>query len=110
MSALYYFGTSWAHLRPYIGIGANYTTFFSTDLSSQARTELAAGSLELDDSFGLSARAGFDFKLTDNWMLNASVWNIDIETDASFNSALGKVKVGVDVDPWVYMISLGYKF
>jgi outer membrane protein len=110
VSALYFFGNSSSTVRPCIGVGINYTTFFSKDLSSSAKNELAASSLDLDDSVGLSLRAGIDVILSDNWLLNASVWNIDIDTDASFNSALGKVKVGVDIDPWVYMISLGYRF
>lgn len=110
VSALYFFGTGQQRLRPYLGLGLNYTTFFSEDLTRGARTELAASGLELDDSWGLSYRAGFDFELDDQWMLNASLWKIDIDTDASFRSALGTVKVSADLDPWVYMISLGYKF
>jgi outer membrane protein len=110
VSALYFFGNSSSTLRPYIGAGINYTTFFSSDLSSSAETELAAHGLDLDDSFGVSWRAGFDYELSDDWVLNASVWNIDIDTDASFDSALGKVKASVDIDPWVYMISLGFRF
>lgn len=109
-SALYFFGNSNSSIRPYIGAGVNYTTFFSEDLSSSAETELGAHGLDIDDSFGVSARAGVDWIINDKWMLNASVWNIDIETDASFDSALGKVEASVDIDPWVYMISLGYKF
>jgi outer membrane protein len=109
-SALYFLGNSSSKVRPYVGAGINYTTFFSEDLSSSARSELGASGLNLDDSYGLSVRAGIDWMIDDKWMLNASLWKIDIETDASFNSALGKVKANVDVDPWVYMISLGYKF
>lgn len=110
VSALYYFGSSDSTVRPYLGGGLNYTTFFSQSLSSQARTELAATSLDIDDSFGLSLRAGFDWQLNEKWLLNASVWNIDIDADASFDSALGRVNATVDIDPWVYMVSLGYKF
>lgn len=110
VSALYFFGSSGSKIRPYLGVGVNYTTFFDKSLSRSARSELNASNLEIDDSFGLSARAGIDIELSDDWLLNASVWNIDIETDADFDSALGKVQVGVDIDPWVYMISLGYKF
>ena len=88
----------------------NYTTFFDKSLSSQARTELGANGLDLDDSYGLAYRAGVDWNISENWLLNASTWKINIDTDASFNSALGKVKVSADVDPWVYMISLGYRF
>jgi len=106
----YFLGDANSTIRPYLGLGVNYTTFFDKSLSGQARTELGANSLDIDDSFGLAYRAGVDWSLNDNWMLNASMWKIDIDTDASFNSALGKVTADVDIDPWVYMISLGYRF
>ncbi len=110
LSALYFFGNSSSMIRPYIGAGINYTTFFSKDFTAQAATELGANDLDLDDSWGLSARAGLDIHLSDSWILNASMWAIDIDTDASFNSALGNVNASVDIDPLVYMISLGYQF
>lgn len=110
LTANYFFGNSSSVVRPYVGIGVNYTTFFDKSLSSQARSELGASSLDLDDSYGISYRAGLDWSLNDKWLLNASVWNIDIDTDASFSSALGRVRVGADIDPWVYMISLGFKY
>ncbi len=106
----YFFGGANSLIRPYLGVGVNYTTFFSKDLSSQAKSELAATSLDVDDSYGIAYRAGVDFILGDHWMLNASAWKIDIDTDVSFGSALGKVKVGAELDPMVYMISLGYRF
>ena len=40
----------------------------------------------------------------------ASFINIDIETDASLDSDLGRLQVDVDIDPWVYMISVGTTF
>ncbi|MFM1896985.1 MAG: hypothetical protein RLZZ385_2059 [Pseudomonadota bacterium] len=110
VSALYFFGNSASMIRPYVGVGGNYTTFFSKDLSASAISELGAANLELDDSWGLAARAGIDIELSANWLINASVWAIDIETDASFNSALGMVTADVAIDPMVYMISLGYRF
>jgi outer membrane protein len=106
----YFLGSANSAIRPYLGVGVNYTTFFDKSLSNQARTELGASSLDLDDSYGLAYRAGIDWHLGENWMLNASLWKIDISTDASFNSALGKVTADVDIDPMVYMISLGYQF
>ncbi len=110
VSALYFFGNAESTVRPYLGAGLNYTTFFEDSLSEQASAVLGASDLELDDSFGLSLRAGFDWHLNDGWILNASVWNIDIDTDAGFNSTLGRVTADVEIDPWVYMISLGYQF
>ena len=92
--------------QPYVGVGLNYTTFF------QEETHVAGfSSLELDDSFGLALQAGFDYMLTDNILLNAAVWKIDIDTTATAqHTTLGKVKVDVDVDPYAYMVGVGYKF
>ena len=51
-----------------------------------------------------------DYQLTDHLLFNAAVWYADIDTKATADSALGRVKVDVDIDPWVYMVGLGYKF
>jgi len=96
--------------QPYIGIGINYTIVVDKDLTSAARTELAANNLEVDNSFGLSLQLGIDYQINDKWLINATAWNIDIDTEASFDSAVGKVKAKLDVDPWVYMVSVGYRF
>lgn len=106
----YFFGYANSPLRPYIGAGVNYTVFFDENLTGFAANELGATNLELDDSWGVAWRAGVDYQLGRNWMVNASAWKIDIETDAGFNSALGTVSVNADINPWVYMISIGYQF
>tara|TARA_R110002072_G_scaffold13637_3_gene57370 strand:+ start:1530 stop:2234 length:705 start_codon:yes stop_codon:yes gene_type:complete len=110
VSALYYFNGPDARLRVYGGAGVNFTTFFSEKLSPQARTELAADRLKLDDSWGLSLSVGADFRLDETWTLSGAVRRLDISTDASLNSALGRITTSVDIDPWVYMLSVGYVF
>lgn len=97
-------------LQPYVGAGVNYTTFFNEKLSDRQHAN-GFSQLELSDSWGLALQAGVDYMLTDRLVLNAAVWRIDLNTEATArHSALGKVKVDVDVDPWVYMIGIGYKF
>lgn len=99
--------------QPYIGGGLNYTTFFSESVSSQLEGALGQnnGKMELDDSWGLAFNAGFDYRLSENWSVGAAVWYIDIDTTAKLKFDSGaRVKVDVDIDPWVYMLSLGYKF
>lgn len=98
-----------SRLQPYVGAGLNYTVFFDEDLTGQRETQ-GFSNLELDDSWGLALEAGVDYMLTDSLLLNATVWYLDIDTTATADSAFGKVKVDVDVDPWVYMVGLGYKF
>lgn len=102
-----------SRFQPYAGVGINYTLFFDEDLSS-ARKQQGFSNLKLQDSVGIAGQLGMDYLLTDNLLVNASVWYVDIGTKASVNgpTALGysKTKVNVDVDPWVYMVGLGYKF
>lgn len=113
LSLQYYPMESSSKFQPYAGIGLNYTMFFNEDLDSTRKNQ-GFSNLKLKDSFGLAGQVGMDYMLTDRMMLNASVWYIDIDTKASMDgpSALGvgRTKVNVDVDPWVYMVGIGYKF
>jgi outer membrane protein len=110
LSALWYPMDKNSAIQPFFGLGVTYTVFWDEDLSSGAESLLGADNLELDDTIGLSARVGVDYRLNDNWLIHAGVWYLGIETDASMDTALGKVKVDVDVNPWTYMVSVGYKF
>ena len=101
-----------SRFQPYAGLGINYTVFFDEDVDSQLETTVGfSGDLELDDSWGLAGQVGVDYAIDDHWLLNASIWYLDIETTADFKFADGtRIKADVDVDPWVYMLGLGYKF
>lgn len=96
--------------QPYIGAGINYTTFFQEKLTSEQKGN-GFSSLSLSDSWGLAGQIGMDYMLTDRLMFNVAAWYIDIDTKATLrHSSLGKTKVNVDIDPWVFMVGLGYKF
>lgn len=96
-------------LQPFVGAGVNYTTFFSEDFRSGPSAD-GFDDLSLDDSWGLALEAGVDYMLTDNIVVNAAIWYADIDTEASFNVGGTPGKVSVDIDPYVYMVGLGYKF
>jgi len=86
-------------IAPYIGVGVNWTIFFSE--------ESVLGDLSLDDSFGIGGQIGFDWVFANNWLLNADVRYIQIETDAKVD---GSDVGSVDINPWVYGVHVGYKF
>ena len=113
LSLQYYPMDAGSKFQPYAGIGINYTLFFDEDLSSNRKAQ-GFSDMKLKNSVGLAGQLGMDYMLTDNLLFNASVWYVDINTEASIDgpSALGvgKTKVDVDVDPWVYMVGIGYKF
>lgn len=97
-------------IRPYAGLGLNYTLFFSDSLTSAAKTELGASNLDIDPSFGLAGQFGIDFEMRNNWSFNVDVKYIQVDTEATFDSALGRIKVDIDVDPWVLGIGFGKTF
>lgn len=107
----YYFLGADSAFRPYAGVGVNYTVFFDEDTTSEFEAAAGKSDLSLDDSWGLSLQVGMDYHINDKWLVNAAVWNLDIETTATIKTEnLGKIKTDVEIDPWVYMIGVGYKF
>tara|TARA_B100000519_G_scaffold201904_1_gene218728 strand:- start:1041 stop:1763 length:723 start_codon:yes stop_codon:yes gene_type:complete len=113
---------SGSKFQPYVGVGVNYTNFFeekTTQTLTDTYATLASGvdrtDIELDDSFGLAAEIGLDYMVTDNIGVNAAIWYADIDTEATINAYAGNTKadtstIDVDIDPWVYMVGLSYKF
>jgi len=89
--------------QPYVGIGLNYTNFFS----EKTNGPLEAVDLSLGDSWGLGGQIGFDVLFNDDWFFNMDVRYIDIDTKAR----LGGESIGtVEIDPWVFGGHIGYRF
>jgi len=92
-----------ATFQPYVGLGVNYTDFFSEKLYGA----LEGATLSLDSSWGLAGEVGADIMLGETWFLNVNLRYIGIETDATVNGEpFGKVTI----DPWVYGAHLGFRF
>lgn len=89
--------------QPYVGVGLNYTNFFS----EKTKGPLEGVDLSLGDSWGLAGDIGADLMLNDNWFLNGSIRYIDIETKAKLDGdSIGKVKIS----PWIFGLHVGYRF
>ncbi len=119
-----------SRLQPYAGVGVNYTTFFEEkttntlnaviDSVAQANFGTPAGTvdgskLDLDDSVGVALELGVDYMLDEHFGLNAAIWWVDLETDATITALSGDTEVGeittdVEIDPMVYMVGFTYKF
>jgi outer membrane protein len=95
VSLQYHFNPE-GRLRPYAGLGLNYTFL---------RDE-APDPLRVADSFGPAAQLGFDVQINKRLFLNVSARYIDIDGDAR----LGATDLGaVEVDPFIYGMHFGYK-
>lgn len=96
LSVQYHFNPE-GRVRPYVGVGLNYTLLFNEKPST----------LSVDNSFGPAAQLGVDVGINDRWFVNLAARYIDIDADAK----LGGTPIGtVRVDPYVYGIHIGYKF
>lgn len=91
----YHFAPDAPTLRPYVGAGLNYTSFYD----EKTRGALAGNKLSLDNSMGLAVDAGVDLALGAEWAVNLNIRWFDIDTDARLDgTALGTVQI----DPWAY--------
>jgi len=117
LSLNYHFDTG-MDLKPYVGVGLNYTTFFSEkntqgfvalDGALGGSTPVAGDpKLTLDDSFGIALQAGVDLMVNESTSINVGVRWIDIDADILLNGA--DTGVSAEIDPLVYTLSIGYKF
>lgn len=109
LMAQWYFGDASSQVRPYIGAGVNYTTFFDESFNSTGK---AAGlsDLHLKDSWGAAGQVGLDYLINSNWLINMSVWYMDIDTEVKFKANGVQQNVNTRLDPWVFMFSGGYRF
>lgn len=99
----YYFGDAKSKVRPYVGVGVNYTTFFA----EKGVGQLNGANIRLDDSWGLAGQVGIDMAVTDRWFVNGSAWIMDIDTDVHVNGGDG---IKTKIDPMVFMVGVGYRF
>ncbi len=108
LTAQYHFAPSNPTVRPYIGLGVNYTLFSSAKLD--AGPVLGSSTpLEIEKhSWGVAYNFGADFPITDKISLNVDCKKIDIQTDVKVKG--GAKLTTVKVDPVLFGIGIGYKF
>ena len=90
------------NVKPFVGVGVNYTMFFKEKLNNAAGAEL-----KLDDSVGVAGHIGLDipFAATEAFRIDARY--MDIKTDATLNGAdIGEI----DISPWVYGVAFVKQF
>ena len=100
--ANYHFGAPGDTLRPYLGVGVNYTRF------SRIESTLAPD-VEMGDSWGAAVQAGLDYAIAPNWGLFASVARIDVESKVVASGAT-VIRTTVDFRPIVYTVGVSYRF
>jgi outer membrane protein len=101
LTAQYHF-TGLGALRPYVGLGVNYTNISSVDL-------LGGGANLKRNSYGLAAQIGADFPIGGGWLLNVDLKKVQIGTDVLVGATetnAGSFKV----DPLLISVGFGKRF
>ena len=88
------------NIKPFVGVGVNYTTFFKESIST-------GGDLDLDDSVGVAGHVGLDIPFAETEAFRIDARYMDIKTDANLDG----VDIGeVDISPWVYGVAFVKQF
>ncbi len=104
VSLQYHFGQG--KVKPFVGLGVNYTRFFST----KTEGPIAGAELELSDSWGLAGHVGIDFQVGAKGAIRVDYRRIDIDTKAKLNGANLGSRNTVNIDPSVYGIAYVFAF
>ena len=99
------------NIKPFVGVGVNYTTFFKEKLNVPNGTPASVTDLKFDDSVGVAGHIGLDIPFAPTEYFRIDARYIDIKTDASIkidgvNTELGEV----DISPWVYGVAFVKQF
>jgi outer membrane protein len=88
-------------ISPYAGVGYGFTSV------KVARNDTGLGVLDTDNADGFAIEGGVDINFENNLFVRGSVQYLQFETDVT----LGGADIGtVDVNPWIYGVSVGYRF
>jgi outer membrane protein len=98
----YHFGDEGARLRPYIGLGVDYTWFKSVKST-------LAPQVSMTDSFGLAAHAGIDYSVSKSWGLFASIARVDVRSEVTA-VGVNVLTSSIDFRPWTYSAGAYFKF
>jgi outer membrane protein len=88
--------------RPYIGLGVNYTKFI--DVKSPYFADV-----KLSDSKGLAGQIGFDYDISKDWGLFASVGKAQVKSKVVAQGAT-VLQSTIDFRPITFAFGAGYKF
>jgi len=91
---------------PYVGVGANWTLFYS---EGGGRTPPVTG-VNVENAFGFALNVGLDIELAPNWLMNLDVKKLFLRPDVAVDTAVGRINATADLDPWIFGVSVRYRF
>jgi outer membrane protein len=102
-----YHWTDYGHFQPYIGVGVNYTVYFS-----QHAAEPLLNTVAIQNSWGVAGQIGFDYMIDDHWGFNFDVKKILMNPHVYGTVAPGAVSISgqANLSPWLIGGGITYRF
>ena len=98
-------------LRPYVGLGVNFTHFYdNTSTSAGNAANGGPTSIGLSDSFGAAAVVGVSYQLQKHWSLDASYAVTQVKSNMVANTSGVLRTTTIDFRPSAIVLSAGYSF
>jgi outer membrane protein len=109
--ANYKFGEAGDALRPFVGLGVNYTKFDPAD-TTPANDAINGGptKIKLSDSWGLAWQAGVVYQIDKKWSVSGTYTSADVKTTVTTNTLGIERKLDVTFDPAIFILAVGYSF
>lgn len=98
-------------LRPFIGVGINYTKFDRT-ASTAANDALNGGptSISLKDSVGLALHGGVTLRISNLWSLSTSLATAQVKSKITTNTLGVERTADIKFTPRVFTVAVAYSF
>lgn len=109
--ANYRFGDATSGLRPFVGVGLNYTTFDKTE-STPLNDAVNGGptNIKLKDSVGLALQLGLTYQLGGPWSLTGAWSTAKVKTKLTTNTLGIERTSDITFSPSVLTLAVGYSF
>lgn len=103
--------TDFGPFKPYIGLGLNYTIFFSQSAGYTPTNGLGVTNLTLNNTVGGALQVGFDYMIDKHWGFNFDVKKYLLRPtyNATVNGTI-PVTGTAAIDPWIIGAGVTYRF
>jgi outer membrane protein len=115
LNGQYHFNTG-SPWKPYLGAGVTYfwvldesNKLGTVDLPGLGPTDLSGADFKVDNTWGPNVQVGVDYIFSNNWMINADLRYMWLETKAEVEGVTEQVD-NVKINPVVFSVQVGYKF
>jgi outer membrane protein len=100
-----------ASLRPYLGVGVNFTHFFDREINSAGEAALGGPTkVYLSNSIGPAATIGIYYRVQKNWNVIASFSASEVGSNLEAHTGPLVRRTHVEFNPHALVFAVGYSF